>query len=445
MRTESLTFRLLAASTVWVLVSVVAAGLLLVMLFRDHIERRFDRTLNDHLEELVAASEISGDGRLELTWTPADPRFNRPRSGWYWQIGEGARVNARSDSLWTDALPTAAHETNGGTYIGKLIGPAGEPLRALIRRITLPGAQRAFTFAVAGPVGDVHRDVRLFTAQLAATLGVLALGLLAGAVFQIRFGLRPLRTVQRALSEIRAGRAHRLPETSPMELRPLASELNALLEHHAVMLERARTQAANLAHALKNPLAVIRNEAREVTGERGRLLLDQSMRINEQIDRYLARARAAGAAGLLGGPVRLSDTIEDLWFSMDKIYGNRELRITVQGADERYFQGDARDLEEMVGNLLDNACKWAQSEVRITVEKHGSRLSILIDDDGPGIPEDRRAEVMRRGTRLDESVPGSGLGLDVSRELAALYHGNLTIRDSPLGGARAELELPAAD
>jgi len=442
---RTLTFRLFATSIVWVAGSLLAAGLLLVFLFRDYIERRFDQELYGHLEELVAASEVSPAGALTLTWIPSDPRFNRPQSGWYWQITRPGADPIHSDSLWRNRIPVLAPKAGTRPRTQRIAGPGNEPLRAVVQNITFPEIEDHFTFTVAGPVSDIQADVDRFVVQLAVTLGVLGLGLLIAVLVQVRFGLRPLRAMQRALVDIRTGRARSLPETFPQEVEGVVHELNALLEHKARMLERVRTQAGNLAHALKNPLTVIRNEALEVESARGQLLREQAAVVSDCIDRYLSRARTAGAAGVLDARAPVEDTIEDIRFSMELLHKDRNLRFRVSGTDRLYFRGDARDLEEMVGNLMDNACKWARSQVVVSTAARHGRLLIAIEDDIPGVPEERRSEVLHRGRRLDEAVPGSGLGLDIVQEMAELYRGGVTIGTSSLGGVRAELELPAAE
>jgi len=324
-------------------------------------------------------------------------------------------------------------------------GPGEERLRALVQDITLPEADTLFTFVVAGPISDIERDVDRFVMELTITLSALGFGLIAAVLLQIRFGLRPLHRIKHFLTDIRTGRSNRLPEAFPEEVRPVATELNALLDHNTAMLARARTQAGNLAHALKNPLTVIQNELRDVEGERGQLLRDQVSEVTKHIERYLAHARAAGAAGVLGARASVKETIEELRFSMELIHKDRGLSFRISGADGLFFQGDPHDLEEMVGNLMDNACKWTHSLVAVTARKSEGRLIITVEDDGPGIPEERRTEVLHRGRQLDEAAPGSGLGLDIVQDLALLYRGSMTIQTSPLGGVSAVLDLPSAD
>ncbi len=441
---RSLTFRLSATSILWVGGALLAVGFLLVFLFRDHIERRFDTQLRDHMEELVAASEIAPDGRLQLTWIPSDPRFNRPLSGWYWQILDKDKPVKRSKSLWSGQLGVQAGLPGKGPRIVMITGPADEKLRSLTEAITLPEAKRAFVFTVAGPIKDIEHDVGLFTRQLIMTLGALALALLAAILIQVRFGLRPLRALRREIADIRSGARRRLHDNVPSEVTPVVDEINALLDHNTLMLEKARAQAANLAHALKNPLTVMRNEAGEVEGERGRILKDQTDIIGRNIERHLVRARAAGMQQARDVKTPVAQIAEDLKFSMALLYKERGLDIEVTDVASLIFQGDPHDLEEMLGNLVDNACKWAKRRVVVAGEANKNRLVIRVEDDGPGISPEYIDGITRRGQRLDETVAGSGLGLDIVLDIAELYEGGLGLGRSKMGGLRAELELPAA-
>lgn len=441
-RATTLNARLVLTSSAWVLLALVVAGTVLVWLFRDHIERRFDASLDDQLRELVAASDAGADGRVALAWKPFDPRFNRPRSGWYWQLSQDGDVMIRSDSLWQDSLPV-----EGSAAIGRrtvhLRGPAGEPLRALVQTLTLPRSRSTFTYVVAGPVSDIDRDVRRFIGQIAVTLTLLAAGLLAAVIVQVRFGLRPLRELRAALAEIRAGRASRLPQRFPAEIAPMVDELNALLDHNVEMLARARMQAADLAHALKNPLTVIQNESRDLPDAPSRVVREQVKVMTSAIQRHLSRARAAGARAP-GARTSVAAVLEDLGFSLERLYRERGLSIRIEDAAGAVFRGDAEDLEEMVGNLMDNACKWARSQVLVHARTRDGWLTVTVEDDGPGVPPHEYERVLSRGVRLDESAPGTGIGLAAVRDVASAYRGRIDLARSRLGGLCATLWLPAA-
>jgi signal transduction histidine kinase len=441
MQRRTLTLRLIAASAIWIVGTLCAAGLLLLLLFQDHIERRFDAALADHLQELAAASEVGPDGTLQLSWTPFDPRFNRPQSGWYWQIEQGDAAVERSPSLWPEHLKVGP--ASADDRIQELSGPAGERLRAIVTPVTLPGAPGGFVYTIAGPAVNVHQDVREFGAKLAGTLALLALGLVGAVVAQVHYGLLPLRRMQMALAQVRSGSAPRLPESFPGEVQPLVHELNALLDHNAALLERARTQTGNLAHALKNPLTVIRREAGAIAVPHGPVLREQADLMSRQIEWHLARARAAGARGVLGARAAVAEVARDLQFSLERLYRERALEIELGDLNGLVFQGDAQDLEEMLGNLMDNACKWARSRVRLSGARSGTHLRLAVEDDGPGIAQHDREEVLLRGRRLDETTAGAGLGLAIVGDLAELYRGSLELRDSDLGGLCALLDLPA--
>jgi signal transduction histidine kinase len=261
-------------------------------------------------------------------------------------------------------------------------------------------------------------------------------------VLQVRYGLLPLGALRAALQKVRKGNAPRLAGDYPIEVAPLVEELNEVLAHNEALISRARVQAGNLAHGLKSPLTVLRQELTWIKDERGDILRDQVAIIADQVERVLARIRAAGPSSAAGGRTKLPQVLQDLAFSLDIIHRERGVRIEIACPEGAVFLGDAADLSEMLGNLMDNACKWARGTVRATVEAGAPGLVVLIDDDGPGIPPARREAALRRGGRLDETAPGSGLGLDIVREIAELYRGDLRLEESPLGGLRARLALP---
>jgi signal transduction histidine kinase len=284
--------------------------------------------------------------------------------------------------------------------------------------------------------------VYAFGIQVSLALGALGIAFLLATVLQVRYGLLPLGALRAALYKVRKGTAPRLAGDYPVEVAPLVEELNEVLAHNEALIARARVQAGNLAHALKSPLTVLRQELAETKDERGDILRDQVALIGDQVERVLARIRAAGPLSAAAGRIDLAHVLQDLAFSLDIIYRERGIGIDIVCPPGTRFVGDGADLAEMLGNLMDNACKWARAQVRVAVEAGTPALVILIDDDGPGIPPVRREAALTRGGRLDETAPGTGLGLDIVREIAELYRGKLRLEDSPLGGLRARLELP---
>lgn len=440
MKNISLTRRLSLAAVVLIAMSLFGAGQLLIFMFQVHLERRFDLGLVDHLDELVAASEIGANGRLTLGWTTFEPRFNRPGSGWYWQIARGRTIEAASGSLAGMRLILSDVESE---TVVTLDGPTGQALRVYVQHITLPGVEDVFTYAVSGPSADIESGVREFSMITAATLVVLGGGLIIAVLFQVRYGLRPLDRLRDALADIRSGRQLRMPETFPIEVEPVVDEVNALLDHNEELLARARTQAGDLAHALKHPLMVISYEARSLDGERGRVIAEQVAAMRRAVDRNLARARTAGARAAVGARAPLAETFQGLRYSLDLLYRDRDLRIEGKNLDGLSFAGDAQDLEEMLGNLMDNACKWSRGRVRVAATRQNGRLAISVEDDGVGVAADKRDAALARGGRLDEQVAGAGLGLGIVRDIAELYLGSLQLSQSEFGGLKVELILPA--
>jgi signal transduction histidine kinase len=301
----------------------------------------------------------------------------------------------------------------------------------------------SYTFLVAGALSDVDRQTDEFNSTLVWSFLLLGLGLVAAILVQVRIGLQPLRRVSVALARIRNGEARRLEGDFPAEIVPLASELNSLIQHGEEVVGRARTHVSNLAHFLKTPLSVLAAEADSQPGPLADAVRKQVFSMRRQVDHYLSRARAAGTLDVLGNRTQVCVVLDDLSRVIARIHAARGIAIDAECDDAIYFRGERQDLEEMAGNLIDNACKWARSRVRVRCAKTGARLALTIEDDGPGLTESERAQVGERGERLDESVPGSGLGLAIVRDISKLYGGFFTLDDSSLGGVMARLELPA--
>jgi signal transduction histidine kinase len=441
--------RLAVSSVFWSFVILLIAGLILSTLYRDNTERAFDQRLLVYANTL--ASNLVGPGDPDRDLGPiGDPRFELPLSGWYWQV---ARPNAvpgeirSSKSLFGGQLPNLASGDNRFGQIRRGYGraPDERSLRIIERDIDL-GEDGRYIIRVAGPADEIDAAVRDFIFALTVTFALLGIGLGFTTLLQIRFGLRPLANLRSALGAIRRGEAERIAGEYPRDIAPLAGELNLLLDTNREILERARTQVGNLAHALKTPLSIIMNEAENAPEDVAARVREQATTMRDQVNYYLDRARAAALAGTLGTLTEAEPVIAGLARTFAKIYRDKNLAVELAIPPDLRFRGERQDLEEMAGNLIDNASKWAARKVEVSVEivreDDRPRFRLLIDDDGPGLPEAAREEVLKRGRRLDETKPGSGLGLSIVSDLAALYRGSLRLDASPMGGLRAILELP---
>jgi signal transduction histidine kinase len=454
MRFNSLAFRLFASAAAWTLVVIPVTAILLVSLYRTAVERNFDARLNVYMTSLVASSTTGGAHQPQEPASLGEPVFTIPFSGWYWQIKplDGPdRPLYVSDSLLDQQLklPSQNEVPPDKTLTRRAYaeGPEGQGLRVLEREIRPAGPNSTpYSYAVAGDGAEIDRDLSEFTRLLIAALGVLGLGLLVATYFQVRFGLSPLRAIRQNLAEIRSGEAEKLEGELPYEIRPLQQELNALIQSNREIVDRARTHVGNLAHALKTPLSVISNEARSHQGPLAAKVVEQAEVMRTQITHHLDRARVAARSSVIGDVTDVDQVLHGLKRALDRIYGERMIDLEVSASEGLKFQGEKQDFEEMVGNLLDNACKWARSRVNASAARGDGarRFTVIVDDDGPGLTKEQRKKVVKRGQRLDESKPGSGLGLSIVADLAHLYKGRLGLELSPEGGLRAKLELPAA-
>jgi signal transduction histidine kinase len=456
MRRSSLATRLFLSATAWVVVILIITGFILSSVYRDATERAFDRRLNLYLRTLIAEVATPDEPPDRQFQSLGEPLFELPLSGWYWQItrtdADKPEVRA-SRSLWDKKLPKLEDQgvelTPAGIRIGYVDGPEGQTLRIVERPVDL-GADGKFLVAVAGDASEIFDETRTFDYYLGGTFAALGIVLLLTTIFQVRFGLAPLKRISEAIADIRSGRAERLEGDFPVEIAPLARETNALIDANRGIVERARTHVGNLAHAIKTPLSVIVNEASSHGLDPfANKVLEQAGVMRNQVAHHLERARIAARVTIVGTITEVAPAIEALRRTMEKIHRDRDVVIDVKADPQAKFRGERQDLEEMAGNLVDNACKWASSRVCIEVVSErpvepgaGPMLRIVVDDDGGGLSAAERAQVLRRGQRLDESKPGSGLGLSIVTDLAALYGGNLSLGAAPIGGLRAELLLP---
>jgi signal transduction histidine kinase len=455
MRANSLALRLFLWAAGSTIAIVLVTGIVLSSLYRGAVERAFDGRLQVYLRTLVAdlANPETPDDKLYDAVN--EPLFDLPLSGWYWQVTriDTAKPEVRaSRSLWDGGLPKLPQgDANVALSVrsGYANGPEDQRVRLVERNIDL-GDEGTFLVAVAGDAAEIEDDVRGFNRALFVTFLALALVLLLTTMLQVKFGLAPLKRISQQLATIRSGQAERLEGNFPVEIAPLAREANALLDANREIVERARTHVGNLAHALKTPLSVVMNEAASRADDPlSQKVREQAEVMRDQIARHLERARMAARLTVVGTVTDVAPVVHAVARTMEKTNRDKDLRLRVDTPEDAQFRGEQQDLEEMVGNLVDNACKWAQSRVAIEVLKERSEddrqmIRVVVDDDGPGLTPAEREQVARRGRRLDETKPGSGLGLSIVLELTALYGGTFALGTAPLGGLRAELVLPAA-
>jgi signal transduction histidine kinase len=455
MRTNSLALRLFVAATVWTVLILLVTGFALSGLYRNSVERGFDRRLGVYLKTLVA-DIAAPDIPIEKTGQMlGEPLFELPLSGWYWQVTRLDRTRPEttsSRSLWDRNLPNLGEQqvtpNPDGTRKAYVQGPEDQKVRLVEREVDL-GDDGRFLVAVGGDATELDEEVNAFDWAIATTFMGLAAVLLLTTLFQVRFGLAPLSRISRALAAIRSGKAEKLEGRFPVEIEPLARETNALLDSNREIVERARTHVGNLAHALKTPLSVMMNEAATRGDDPFAGKVQEQIGImRDQVTRHLERARIAARVAVVGTITDVVPVVQAVVRTVEKTQRDKKLAIELDIPGGAQFRGEKQDLEEMVGNLVDNAGKWASSRVSIEVlleqpqpGRHAVR--IVVDDDGPGLTPAQREQVARRGQRLDESKPGSGLGLSIVVEVARLYGGTLNLGTAPIGGLRAELVLPA--
>ncbi|MCC2688410.1 MAG: ATP-binding protein [Rhizobiaceae bacterium] len=449
---RSLAFRVIAFSTGWAILALIVILTVISTLYRQSSERGFDSLLSAHLFNLIGSVSVSGDGRLIGRPNLGDLRFSEPGSGWYWAvepISEELSGGLRSSNM-TDAIaappvsevPFAADFRR--VYVGT--GPAGEKIKVIESEFVLDAQNRIARFRMMGNLSELDAEIARFERRLSVYLLLFGAGMILINAAAILLGLQPLARVRNALALVRQGTAQRLDGRFPAEIEPLASETNALIDNNKRIVDRSRTQVGNLAHSLKTPLAVLVNEGRALGGGRGRLIADQAALMQEQIEHYLNRARVAAQRDSVVYRTPVTPLLQRLARVMEKLGPGKKVTLSPPPA-EIVFAGESEDLEEIVGNLLDNALKWSRHKIAVAARelpRHDSgpgMFQITVDDDGPGIPEERAREAVKRGRRLDETKPGSGLGLSIVAELVGEYGGRLSLERSELGGLKAVVEL----
>ena len=459
MKLNSLAFRLFATAAVWTVLVLPLAGIIIDYVHKRDVKQAFDGRLSQLLTLIIAFSTDHGGPEPRVPRNVGEPLFELSHSGWYWQItplesSPGKRLI--SASLASEELPLPSSlSINPDAYNIRwhfAKGPVGEPLRVAetVYNAGEDESPRFYSYVVAGNLDFAETRIADFRVPLAVSLAIAGLGLVLSTFLQVNFGLLPLKAIERRLAAIRSGDAQRLEGRPPAEIEPLQTELNALIQSNQDIIERARTQVGNLAHALKTPLAVITNEVRDDKTAAGRKVAEQADLMRDQMNHYLDRARMVARVGTIGRVTEVRPVVEAIGRALERIHRDRALTISIDCPPDARFQGEKQDLEEMLGNLMDNACKWADTEIAVTVHvvagiaaPSSRRLTVAVDDDGSGLTIEQRQQGIKRGRRLDESKPGSGLGHSIVADLAQSYRGQFKLEESRLGGLSARLDLPA--
>lgn len=450
---QSLVRRLVVLAAIWIILALAVTSVVLTAQFQRAALSRFEAGLKEQVDNLFAGATIEDGAVVAPPLT--DERAQRVFSGRYWQISEirDGRFKALtpSRSLWDQSL---AHPPGGpgrlkpGQYVyydAKGTVPK-ERLRVVAQMTQMPGHAAPVVFMAAEDRSPLDSEANRFAATIAIALILLGAGLIAAVLLQVRIGLRPLFALQREVAEVRAGKADALVQTYPTELRPLAAELNALVAHNQEVVERQRTHVGNLAHALKTPISVMLAEAQAHDGPLGESVRRQTEAMHGHVEHHLRRARAAARSQSQRERTPVAPVLDELARTLERIFQDKGVRIDWDADDDLCFQGERQDFLEIIGNVMENAAKWSRGRVRVAGELgDAGKLVLMVEDDGPGLPADRRAEVLKRGSRLDEATPGSGLGLSIVDELARAYGGDIALSDSRLGGLKVKLVLPRAD
>lgn len=456
LRQYSLAVRLAVLAAGWGLIVVIAAGVGVSYFVQRTVLTRFDRTLSEQLDNLVAGVQVNAQGQL-VPPTLADTRTMRGFSGRYWIVGEPTEAGelaevVRSQSLGdapTLPLPrggAAAVAAHPGTPVFYDVeGPLQQPLRAAAMQVRLGDPSIPVIFLAAEDRSDVDEDAARLAIVSTLAMALLGAGMIAAVFIQVRFGLQPLYALRREVAEVRNGKIDRVGGRYPVELTPLADELNALVTHNQDVVERQRTHVGNLAHALKTPISVMMTEAEQRPGPLAEVVERQAQAMREQVDHHLRRARAAARSQGQGERTSVASVLDELARTLERVFMDRQVEIDWRAPEDLFFLGERQDLLEIAGNALENACKYGHRRVRAVAEETSpTRFLLRVEDDGEGLPPERWEVVLRRGARLDETEPGSGLGLSIIDELARAYGGSVALGKAPLGGLMLSIDLPRA-
>jgi signal transduction histidine kinase len=420
----------------------MGGGLALDRVLTNAVTNNFDDGLEYVLTAMISSAEVGPEGEVLFNRPLADQRFLEPASGLYHQVSGPGHEDWRSRSLWDRAInvtPEMKAHPGQGIDSNQF---ADEPLRVMVRTVILPGSNTRWSFIVAQAREGLDAQIHSLRATLFNSFLALGVGLILLAALQVFFGLRPLRRIRREIARMRAGEKSRVTEPLPREVLPLVEELNALLAHNEQQAEEARTHAGNLAHALKTPLTVVMNAATAHAPDLSETVMRETSTMRRQIDHHLARARALGRRGAAQSRTEVWPSLEAVERAVERLYP--DTRVDRDGTHTAVVRVERQDLDELLGNLVENAAKYGGGSVFVTVEREGNWVNILVEDDGKGIPEADRERIFDRGARLDSGKPGTGLGLAIVRDVAEIYGGSVALDESEdLGGLLVRLRLPA--
>ena len=442
--TGSLSRRMILIAAAWIGLLLAGGGFALDRVLVSAVTHNFDDQLEYVLRSLLVSAEIGPDGEVLFSRDAvADQRFLEPYSGLYWQVSAAGKEPFPSRSLWDRRLAygSAHDDRTAHTYDSAQF--ANEKLRIVEQDVTLPGSNRRWRFQVAQSRDGLDAQIAVLRRTLVRSFALLALGLIVLAALQTLYGLWPLRRVREEIARMRAGQSNRVSSALPIELTPMVEELNALIAHNERQAEEARLHAGNLAHALKTPLTVIMNAATAHAEDLDETVIREARTMRRQVEHHLARARAVGRRGSAHSRAEVWSSLESVERAVGLLY--RHVRIDIDGPHDLAVHVERQDLDEMLGNLIENAAKYGGGSVFVTVGAQAGFVEFLVEDDGIGIPEEQRSRIFDRGVRLDTGKPGTGLGLAIVRDVAEIYEGTVALEESEdLGGLLVRLRLPAA-
>ncbi|MCW6529374.1 MULTISPECIES: HAMP domain-containing histidine kinase [Sphingomonas] len=442
-RNGSLTRRMILIAAAWILLLLAGGGLALDRVLASAVTRNFDDQLEYVLQSLLVSAEIGPDGEVIFNREPADQRFLEPYSGLYWQVSAPGREPFPSRSLWDRQLAYGANHDDRSVHTYDSSQFRDEKLRVVERDVTLPRSKTRWRFQVAQSRSGLDAQIDVLRRTLVRSFLLLGLGLIVLAALQTFYGLLPLRKLRLEIAKMRGGRINRISGDMPVEVAPLVEELNALVAHNEVQAEEARRHAGNLAHALKTPLTVIMNAATANADDLSETVVREARTMRRQVDHHLARARAVGRRGSAHSRAEVWPSIESVERAVQRLYPH--VRIDMDGRKDLVAHIERQDLDEIMGNLMENAAKYGGGSLFVTVAAQAGFVEILVEDDGTGIPEEERVRIFDRGARLDTGKPGTGLGLAIVRDVAEIYEGTVTLEESEdLGGLLVRLRLPMA-